>query len=82
MVIEEGKHYKTKNGFPVLIHNYQGKGTFSIKGSIYKKHRGRHNNPRYEIWQPNGMNRAIEACEWDLVEICTAEINDLFERRK
>jgi len=82
MIITEGKHYKTVNGFPVLIHNYNGKGTFSVKGSIFKRHKGRHINPRYEIWKPNGMNRAVGPWEWDLVEISIAELNDLFEKRK
>jgi len=81
MKISPNKHYKTKAGFPVIIHEYNGRGSFPIKGSVFKKHKGRHNNPRFEIWQKSGMNKVIDSSGDDLVEISLAELNDLFEKR-
>jgi len=81
MIVTEGNFYKTKDGRPVLLHEYTGYGTFPIKGSIFKKHKGRHGNPEYMTWKKNGMALAIEPSCFDLTEISTAQINDLFEKK-
>ena len=81
MKINPNKQYKTKAGLPVLIHEHSGKGSFPIKGSVFKKHKGRHNNPRYEVWQKSGMCGVIDPSGDDLVEISNAELNDLFEKK-
>ena len=77
MIVTDGKFYKTEAGFPVVIHEYNGKGTFPIKGSIYKRNKGFHNNPTYEIWQNCGMNKAIEKSSYDLLEITSTEFGAL-----
>lgn len=81
MLVELQKYYMTMDGRPVVLHKYDDYGTFPIKGSIYRKHKGRHGNPEYMTWKKNGMALAVQPSCFDLVEISTVQINDLFEKK-
>ena len=80
-MIEKDKFYRTRDGRPVLIHEYDGTSSFPIKGSIYKKHKGRHINPEYMTWKKTGQCLAIGVSCYDLEEISQVQANDLFEKK-
>ena len=71
-------HYKTRSGLPVIIHDFEGKGTFSWKGTIYKPHKGGKGRNIYQIWQPGGRNTIIRDHGWDLQEVSKQEWDTLF----
>jgi len=75
-IITEYNHYRTEDGRPVIIHDAKGKGTFCVKGSIYRPKKGLHNNPEYCIWTERGAYAVIELEEnkrFNLVEITAEE---------
>lgn len=83
VIIVDG-FYRTDEGFPVKIHAIGSteKATFNAKGNIYKKNKGFHINPEFNIWRSkDGSNMAVRKSCRDLVEITEAEWNQLIEKK-
>lgn len=66
-IIDGPGEYLTRDGGRVTIHDVDGKGTFSARGSKWKVYRGKWRPRLYGIWHTSGRYLPLREDENDIV---------------
>lgn len=59
--------YRTRNGSRVTVHEANGGGYFSVKGSVWKVFRGKFRPRGHNIWKSTGQCMAVGVHDLDVV---------------
>lgn len=65
-IVESGE-YRTRNGSRVTVHEANGGGSFSVKGSVWKVFRGKFRPRGLNIWKPTGQRMAVGTHDLDII---------------
>ncbi len=69
MEIVKGGEYLTRNGTRVSVHDVNGGGSFTVKGSVWKMYRGKYVPRTFNVWLPNGKLLTTSDSPLDIVSV-------------
>lgn len=67
IVIEEPGDYAARDGSRITIRSLDGRGTFNVRGQIWRQFRGAVRPRGYDIWAPDGRYRAFGESDKDVI---------------
>jgi len=67
IVIDGPGEYLTRGGGHVLIHDIDGRGTFSCRGSFYRMYRGKYRPKDFGLWHHSGRYRPLAEHSRDII---------------